>query len=59
MTWKERLTVAVCIFTIIVIFCFSVGWTVNSLGILKVDLPILIQALQVIQKLLEVLLGGA
>ena len=58
MTWKDRLTIAVCIFGIAVCSLFTVGWLANSFGIVKVDLPILIQALQVIPKLLEVLLGG-
>lgn len=59
MTWKDRLTVATCIFTITLCSFFSIGWILNSTGVLKVDLPILIQALQVIQRLLELLLGGA
>lgn len=58
MTWKDRLTIAVCIFTMSVCGLFVGGWVLNAMGIIKVDLPILIQALQVIQKILEVLLGG-
>lgn len=58
MKWKDRLVVAICIFTIMVCLLFSVGWIVSTLGIYKVDLKILIEALQVIQKFLEFLLGG-
>lgn len=59
MTWKDRLTIATCIFTITLCSFFSLGWILNSTGVLKVDLPILIQALQVIERILEFLLGGA
>lgn len=58
MDWKQRLNIAVCIFVITLCSLFVVGWVANVTGVASTDLQVLIQALNAIQKILEVLLGG-
>ena len=59
MKWKDRLTVAVCIFLMISCGLFIGGWVLNSTGIRNLDLQILLRGIEVVLKLLEFLLGGS